>query len=170
MPHLTRLPDCSSAAREHSAALASKLQAKQEELERASAKLADAHAKAKEHEKAAAAALQEALDAARDKAAAATTVAAEAHGEALAAAHAERDEALKKAAELERDGSTNLQRLEKERDDALQVIYKHEEERNALVTAAKRASGLQQTVDDLNNALVRSPSPFFWRALSPLAI
>ena len=161
LPHLTRLPTCAPAAREHSAALTSKLQAKQEKLERVSAKLADSEAKAMEHEKAATAALQAALDAARDKASDAEAAAAEAHGKALAAALAERDEALQKAAQQERDASTNLQRLEKERDDALQDIDMLTEERKALVAAADRASGLQLAVDDLNNALVRSLCPSF---------
>lgn len=152
--HLTHLPHCSLAAHEHSSALSSKLQAKHEELERAGAKLAAAEAKEKEHDKAAAAALQAALDAERDKAAAAEAAVAEAHGTALAAAKGEREEALKKAEELE----DSLQRLEKERDDALQNIDKLTEERGTLIAAADRAAGLQLAIDDLNNELVRSPA------------
>ena len=157
--HLTLPPPRCLAAREHSASLNSKLQEKQEQLEKleaANAKLADAAAQANEREKAAAAAQLASLDALRGEADAAAAAAADAHAKALAAAQAARDEATQAAADVARDARASLQNLEKERDDALQVIGKLQGERETLVAAAERAAGLQLSVDDLNNELVRA--------------
>ena len=142
------------AAREHSAGLSSKLRSQEQELQRASAKLTEAAAAAK----AASEQHEASLSALRREAATAATAAAEAHGTTLAAAQAARDEALKKAADVERDASASLQRLETERDDAMQEITKLQEKARTLFAAAERVPGLELQAEELNVKLVRSRS------------
>jgi chromosome segregation ATPase len=154
-PHLTRPPP---AAREHSAALTAKLQAKEQELQSASAELAEASAKASAEAKAAAEQHEASLSELRGELTAKADAAAGEHAAALAAATAARDEAAAKAAEAECDAAGKLERLQTERDELLQAFTALQEKERTLGAAAGRVRGLELQLDDLTTSLVRPPS------------